>query len=169
MKGMLNTIRRYKSPSYTKLNEQQVGPTPQPNPNPQPQDGGMGQEEKNDFTIVNNVEVSINSTDQQDIVLKDEEKTKLSQLIDGFRSEVSELADLGKLIIYNDSAKLDGQIKDKNINFTLSAGDDNGVFLAGSSMLKLDDDVMEMLNKLKTFGDKFTTTLNEIILTRKQN
>jgi hypothetical protein len=51
----------------------------------------------------------------------------------------------------------------------LSAGDDNGVYISNASLLKLSDEVMEILNKLKRFEMKFTDEMNNLILTRRQN
>jgi hypothetical protein len=168
IKGMLNTMRKFNNPTSNRnLREQaELGTNPTPT-NPQPQQGGG--DEKKDFTIVNGVEVRFNSTDTQDLQLKDDEKTKLSALIDAFRNEVSEIAELGQMMVYPDSVKLEGVIGNFNINFTLSAGDDNGVYVSNASLLKLSDEVMEIFNKLKRFEMKFTDEMNNLILTRRQN
>jgi hypothetical protein len=154
IKGMLNTMRKFNNPTSNRnLREQaELGTNPTPT-NPHPQQGGG--DEKKDFTIVNGVEVRFNSTDTQDLQLKDDEKTKLSALIDAFRNEVSEIAELGQMMVYPDSVKLEGVIGNFNINFTLSAGDDNGVYVSNASLLKLSDEVMEIFNKLKRFEMKF--------------
>lgn len=168
IKGMLNTIRGFsKTPSYGNLKEeiQPQQPVPADN-NSQEQPSG---EEKKDFTIVNNVEVHFNSTDKQDLQLKEEEKTKVSALIDAFRTEVSELTEFGKLNVYPDSVKLEGRIGNLNLDFMMSAGDDNGVYLSNTSLLKLSNEIMDMLNKLKKFEPKFTDEMNNLILTRRQN
>ena len=126
-------------------------------------------EEKSDFDVINNVEVVINSTDKADLQLKDEEKGKISQLIDDFRKDVYEIAEFGKLNIYDNSAKLDGNIGETNLNFTLSAGDDNGVYLHNMSMMKLNNETAEFIRKLQEFQPKFNDVLNEIIANRQQN
>ena len=168
IKGMLNTMRRFNKPtSYSNLREQpELNGTPITDNPQQPEQSG---EEKKDFTIVNGVEIHFNSTDSEDLQMKDDEKTKVSALIDAFRNEVSEIAELGKMMVYADSVKLDGVIGSFNISFTLSAGDDNGVYVTNSSMLKLSNEVMEVLNKLKRFEMKFTDEMNNLILTRRQN
>lgn len=125
--------------------------------------------EKSDFAVINNVEVAINSTDRADLQLTDEEKGKISQLIDDFRSEVSEIAEFGRLNIYSDSAKLDGNIKEVNLGFTISAGDDNGIFLSNSAMLQINDNSMGYIDKLKKFQIKFNDVMGEIIANRQQN
>lgn len=176
IKGMLNTIRGFsKKPTYGNLKEeiqpQQPVPAGSGTQQPAPTDNNQQQsgEEKKDFTIVNNVEVRFNSTDQQDLQLKDDEKTKISGLIDAFRNEVSELTEFGKMNIYPDSVKLEGRVGNLNLDFMLSAGDDNGVYLSNTSLLKLSNEIMDMLDKLKKFEVKFTDEMNNLILSRRQN
>jgi hypothetical protein len=140
------------------------------NPQPsKPQSSNSQPSEKSDVAVINNIEVVINSTDNADFVLNDDEKGKISQLIDDFRSEVSEIAEFGHLNIYGEGAKLDGIIKEVNLSFTLSAGDDNGVFLSNSSMLQINDNTMQYIDKLKKFQQKFNDVLGEIIGNRQQN
>lgn len=139
-------------------------------PKPESQDDfSEPTQEGKDFAVINNVEVVLNSTDELDHELKDEEKTKISQLIDDFREEVSEIAEFGKLQIYPDSAKLDGNVGEENIGFMLSAGDDSGMFLTNSSMLRFNEETRDFINKLETFQIKFNDVLNEIIANRQQN
>ncbi len=169
IKGMLNILRKINSPSNGSLREQVEVPVQQQSVQPQqpaPQNGGQ---EGEDFTVINGVEVEIHSEDNQDLTVNDNEKGLISKLIDGFKAEVSELVEFGKLNIYSDSAKLDGKITGKNIEFTLSTGDDNGVYLSNASMLKIDDETMEMLEKLKAFEDKFIGSINDLIVNRKDN
>lgn len=180
-KDFLNKIRKITKNTAQDIREQLENPNavltdkyPQSQPpsqaQPQPtQQSSATSTEKGDFAVINNVEVVINSTDKADLTLQDEEKGKISQLIDDFRTEVSEIAEFGKLNIYDDSAKLDGNIKDVNLGFTISAGDDNGVFLSNTSMVQLNDNTMEFINKLKRYQAKFNNVMGEIIGNRQQN
>ena len=112
------------------------------------------------------MEVQINSDDPEDLQLSDEEKGKISQLIDDFRAEVSETVDFGKLNVYDTSAKLDGRISDIGLEFTLSTGDDTGLYIKGS-MLKIDDASLGMINKLKVFELKFANSINDLLVNRR--
>lgn len=166
IRGMLNTIRNFNPSSKSNLREQSEVPNQEPSQEPtQPTNGSEGE----DIAVINNVEVEIRSEDNMDLKLNDEEKTLISKLIDDFKSEVSELVDFGKLLIYSNSVKLDGKITQKNIEFTLSTGDDNGVYLSNMSMLKIDDETMETLTKLKNFEEKFSGSINDLIVNRKDN
>ena len=151
--------------NWEKPGDNQPQPEAQENPI-QPETGG---DDNKDYDVVNNVEIVINSTDTADLQLNDDEKGKISQLIDDFRAEVSEIAEFGQLNIYDDNAKLDGNLGEVNLGFTLSAGDDNGLFLSNSAMVQINDNIMEFIDKLKIFQVKFNDTLNEIISNRLQN
>ena len=69
--------------------------------------------------------------------------------------------------IYEDNAKLEGKISDVNLGFTLSTGNDTGIYLSNTSMMKIDEDTMDMINKLKTFHPKFINTINNLLVHRK--
>jgi len=122
--------------------------------------------ENEDVTVINNVEVEIHSEDPEDLQLSDEEKGKVSQLIDDFRTEVSETAEFSKLDIYSDSAKLAGNIIGMNLNFSFSTGDDTGLYISNPSLLKIDNDSLTMITKLKTFETKYANTINNLLMNR---
>ena len=175
IKGMLNTMRNLSHKTHQSIREQ-VESQPQQVPqqssgqpinNNQPEQPN-GTENK-DVTVINNVDVVVNSADPQDLTFNPDETGKISQLIDDFRTEVSELVDFDKLIIYPNSAKLDGKIGNVNLGFTLSAGDDEGLFLSNASFLKVDETSLDIINKLKMFSDKFSSVLNEMLANRKEN
>lgn len=166
IKGMLNTMRNFTHKTYQPIREQ-IETSPQSTNNTQPEQPTG--HENNDVMVINNVDVVVNSADPQDFTFSDDEKGKISQLIDDFRTEVSELVDFGKLIIYPNSSKLDGKIGNINLGFTLSAGDDEGLYLSNASFLKIDDTSLDVINKLKMFGDKFSSILNEMLSNRKEN
>lgn len=127
-----------------------------------------GDSEQTDVNVINNVDVQIHSNDESDLQIKDDEKGNISQLIDDFRSDVSEIVDFGKLDIYDESAKLNGKLKGVGIQFVLSAGDDNGFYLNNTSLLKIDDTSIDLINKLKVFQQKFSSIMNDIIVARKE-
>jgi hypothetical protein len=172
IKGMLNTIRRIQTTQQTLreqveqpgFNSNQMGGT-EPTQTPQPEPDQTGPENE-DVNVINNVEVEVHSEDSADLELQDEEKGKISQLIDDFRTEVSEVVKFGKLQIYPNGAKLDGTITDVGISFTMSTGDDKGVFISQNAMTKLSPDYLTAVNKLNMFGEKFSDTINDLLINR---
>ena len=123
-------------------------------------------EEQEDLAVINNVEIEIHSEDPEDLALSEEEKKQISQLIDDFRTEVSEIVEFDRLHIYDDSAKLDGKIDDMGLAFTMSTGDDTGLYISNPSMLKIDDESLEIINKLRAFTPKFSNTINDLLVNR---
>ena len=173
IRGMLNKIRSLEKKGVKNLREQIEQPTSMdvpPTNDPNVSEPSFENNDSNsDVNVINNVDIEIHSDDNQDITLKDEEKGKISQLIDDFRTEVSEIADLEKMDIYDNSGKLSGKIGNIGLGFTLSGGDDEGLYLMNSSMLKIDDTTLEIINKLKTFQSKFNPIISELIINRKEN
>lgn len=148
IKGMLNKIRSFQSNYSTIIKEQT--------------------EEEKDIHVINGVDVEIHSEDQMDLELNEDETGQISQLIDDFRKEVSEISDFGTLHIYPNGSKLDGKIDGVDMSFIFSSGDDNGVYI-NSNLLKINDETLSIINKLKTFEERFSSTLNEILSLRKGN
>jgi hypothetical protein len=122
--------------------------------------------ESEDVAVINDVDIEIHSEDPEDLALTDEEKKKVSQLIDDFRTEISEVAELDALHIYPNSAVLNGLIPDIGLNFTFSTGDDTGLYIGSHSLLKIEDESLNVINKLKAFQVKFSNTINDLLLNR---
>jgi sporulation protein YlmC with PRC-barrel domain len=124
------------------------------------------EKESEDIAVINDVDIEIHSEDPEDLILQDDEKKKISQLIDDFRTEVSEIAELDALHLYPNSAVINGLITDMGLNFTFSTGDDTGLYIGGSKLIKVEDELLSVINKLKTFQLKFANTINDLLLNR---
>jgi sporulation protein YlmC with PRC-barrel domain len=173
-KKMLNTIRRIQAtvkPKYGLIQEQiddsSVDQSTQGTEGMQDSTPASLQNPKQggDLAVINDVEIQIHSDDPEDLELTPEEKGKISQLIDDFRAEVSETVEFGTMNIYATSAKLDGRITDIALEFTLSTGDDTGLYIKGA-MLKIDDNSLEAINKLKVFEAKYANIINTLLVNR---
>jgi ribonuclease HII len=122
------------------------------------------------FNLVlnDNVEVKIHSTDQEDLSLSDEEKNSLNQLIQNFKSQVSELASFDEgFNIYVDNVRLDGSIEE-DLGFVLIAGNNGGLYI-NANMLKIEQDTVEIISKLEKFKHSFDDVVIEIMNNRKNN
>ena len=87
-------------------------------------------------------------------------------MIDDFRAEVVETAEFDKLNVYESNAKLDGKLGDINLQFTLSTGDDTGLYINGQ-MLKIDENSLLVLDKLLAYQLKFSSTINDLLVRRR--
>ncbi len=130
----------------------------------------LKEEDEKLFNLVlnDNVEVKIHSTDQEDLSISDEEKASLNQLIQNFKSQVSELASFEEgFNIYVDSVRLDGTIEN-DLGFVLIAGNERGLYL-NANMLKIEAETAETINKLEKFQHTFEDVVIEIMNNRKNN
>ncbi len=166
-KKMLNTLRSLNESksSYRTLSEQ-VETQSQP---PMGGEENTPQEQGKDFVIVNDVEVKLNSTDEADLTLTDEQKEAISALIDNFKQQVSQIAEFEPgMSINQNQIRLDGRLPDEDISFVIIAGDESGTFI-NAEMLKLESNVGLMLEKLVKFEETFKTSMEPLIQNRKNN
>ncbi len=122
-----------------------------------------------DVDVINDVDVKILSNDNMDMKLTDEQKNSISGLIDSFREQVSQLADLEPgLTINMNQIRLDGSIPNIDMNFVLITGEESGVYI-NADMLKVEDETLLTIEKLNKFQLIFEDTFNPIIRQRNNN
>jgi hypothetical protein len=160
IKTMLNTLRNLnESKHFTKplINEQKENID---------SDTNIDKEQFDNIEIVNDVEVKLLSTDQEDVKLKEADKTSISQIIDLFRQQVSQIADLDPgFTVTENQVRLDGVLTETEINFVLIAGNESGLYI-NSDMLEIDEETNSMLQKLFKFKTTFVTSMEPLIKDR---
>ena len=109
----------------------------------------------------------LHGKNQTDLELTTDEKLAFQETMDEFVGEVADLVDFNKLNIYPNNVEWSGKIIDSDIEFFFSIGEENGVYINGD-MIKTDDDFLEMVNKLKTFYEKFKSKWAAILADRKK-
>lgn len=158
-KKMLNTLRKLNESrtSFNTIREQSEFPQQQ---SPQ----------KDDITVINDVDVKLISTDEADMELTEEQKEAISTLIDSFRQQVTQSVDFEPgLSIEQDKVRLDGKLTDEDINFVfIAGGEEHGVYI-NAEMLKLDVEVGNALEKLVKFDETFKTSMDNIVSQRRNN
>ena len=131
---------------------------------PQPE-----QNMKDDVLFVNDVDVKINSTDDVDMKLLDEQKNEISGIIDNFRQQVSQIVNFEPgFSLFPDQIRLDGTLTDDGIKFVFIAGKEGGVYVM-ADMLKLEQNVANTLEKLAKFNEVFKSSMEPIISQRNNN
>lgn len=124
---------------------------------------------KDDVLVINDVDVKMNSTDDADMKLMDEQKNEISGIVDNFRQQVSQIVDFEPgFSIFPDQIRLDGTLTDEGIKFVFIAGKDGGVYVI-ADMLKLEQNVANTLEKLAKFNEVFKTSMEPIISQRNNN
>jgi hypothetical protein len=170
IKVMLNKMRSLNETKNIKSNfileQNETSPTSDSEEPPTDYDSDVSKEQYDNIEVINDVEVKLISTDKMDTELKQDEKTQISQLIDSFRQQVSQISELDPgITISEKQIRLDGTITEMEINFVLIAGEDSGLYL-NNEMLSIEDETIEMFNKLLKFKQQFITGLEPLIRDR---
>lgn len=157
-KKMLNVLRNFKQNMPSKTIKEQEERTPEMSENP-----------NSDFIVINDVEVTISSTDEMDMKLTDEQKTSISNLIDNFRQQVTNLVEFDPgMTIAMDQVRLDGIITDFEFRFTLVAGKDPGLYVV-CDMTEVNTELLDILTKFNKFYQTYVDAMNNVIAQRKNN
>jgi hypothetical protein len=109
----------------------------------------------------------LHGKDQTELELTTDEKTAFQETMDEFVNEVSDLAEFNKLNVYGNNVEWSGKIIDFDVDFTISIGEENGLYLNGD-MIKIDDKLLDLINKLKTYFEKFKSKWAKILSSRKK-
>ena len=111
--------------------------------------------------------VSIYSNDLKNTELTTEDKRAFQESMDEFVAEVTELVDFNKLNIYEDNVEWSGKITEYDVDFFISIGENNGIYINGN-MMKLDEEFVELVTKLRSYFDKFKAKWSKVIAIRKK-
>ncbi len=111
--------------------------------------------------------LTLHGKEKKDLELTTEEKTAFQETMDEFVDEVSDLSDFGVLNMYPSEVQWSGKVIDFDLEFFYSIGENNGVYINGD-MIKLDDKLTELVNKLTSFYEKFKSKWAKVISTRKK-
>jgi hypothetical protein len=111
--------------------------------------------------------LTLHGDDKQDLELSTDEKIAFQETMDEFVEQVSDLSDFGTLNMYKDNIDWSGNIIDYNIEFYLTIGEKNGVYINGD-MIKLDEDLVELVNKLTIYYEKFKSKWAKVLAQRKK-
>ena len=109
----------------------------------------------------------LHGKEQTDLELTTDEKVAFQETMDEFIAEVSDLVDFNKLNIYPNNVEWSGKLIDFDLDFFLSIGEESGIYINGE-MIKTGDEFLEMINKLKTFYEKFKSKWAKILASRKK-
>jgi hypothetical protein len=111
--------------------------------------------------------ITLHGKDKKTLELTSEEKTSYQETMDEFVTDVSDLSDFGVLNVYENEVQWSGKVIDFDLEFFFSIGEENGVYINGD-MIKLDEKLTELVNKLTSFYEKFKTKWAKVLSTRKK-
>ena len=173
-KKMLNTLRKLNEnrTSFNVLREELQGQRISNDTSTYPQGENQPQNQEpqeKDFTVINDVEVKLLSSDPADMNLLDDQKTAISTLIDNFRQQVDQIAEFKPGMSINpDQVRLDGTLTNEDISFVFIAGKESGVYI-NADMLKLEQNTATALEKLVKFQSTFETSMEPLLTQRDNN
>jgi hypothetical protein len=125
------------------------------------------QEDKSKSYRVSGGVITLHGKDKTDLELSTDEKMSFQETMDDFVEEVSDLSDFGVLNLYPENVDWSGRIIDEDIEFYFSIGEKNGVYINGD-MIQLDEGLVELINKLTSFYDKFKSKWAKVLAQRKK-
>lgn len=111
--------------------------------------------------------ITLHGKDKQELELSTEEKTAFQETMDDFVEQVSDLSDFGTLHMYPNNVEWSGKVIDFDLEFFYSIGENNGVYINGD-MIKLDDSLVELINKLTQYYEQFKSKWAKVLASRKK-
>ena len=124
------------------------------------------EEEKTKEYDVSSGKIIVHGYTTPDITLTDEEKNTYQETMDDFVEQVSDLVDYNSLNIYENNVEWSGVLVKFDTEFFYTVGEQNGVYITGS-MLKIDEEALDMFNKLKEYYQIFSAKWAKVLADRK--
>jgi len=109
----------------------------------------------------------LHGKEKNELELTTDEKIAFQETMDEFINEVSDLVDFEPLNVFKTDVEWGGKIIDFDIEFYFSIGENNGIYVNGS-MVKIDDNFLEVVNKLKSYYEKFKAKWAKVLANRKK-
>jgi hypothetical protein len=111
--------------------------------------------------------LAIHGKDKSDLKITTDDKVAFQETMDEFIEQVSDLVDFNVLNVYKNSVEWSGKLIDMGVEFVYMVGEESGVYLNGDIM-KLDDEFLETLNKIKKYYQVFESKWSKILAVRKK-
>jgi hypothetical protein len=112
--------------------------------------------------------LAIHGKSKSDTDITSDDKVAFQDTMDEFTEEVSDLVDFNQLNVYSNTVEWSGKIIDKDLEFIYTIGESSGVYINGN-MVKVDDETLELINKLKGFYEVFKSKWSGVLVSRKQS
>jgi hypothetical protein len=105
--------------------------------------------------------------DRKEVEVTTDDKMAFQETMDEFINEVSDMVNFGQLNLYSANADWSGLIVDFDLEFYFTIGESNGIYISGD-MLKLDENLLQVVQKLQTYYEKFKSKWAKVIANRKK-
>ncbi len=111
--------------------------------------------------------LKMHGKDQKELELTTDEKVAFQETMDEFVEQVSDLSDFGVLNVYPNNVDWSGKVIDFDLEFYFTIGENSGVYINGD-MIKLDAELIELINKLTKFYEQFKSKWAKVLASRKK-
>jgi hypothetical protein len=111
--------------------------------------------------------LALHGKGKTDTDITTDDKLAFQETMDEFVNEVSDLVDFNTLNVYPNNVDWSGKIIDEDIDFTFTIGEDSGIYINGD-MVKVDNEFLELINKLQQYYQKFKSKWSRILASRKK-
>ena len=111
--------------------------------------------------------LALHGKGKTDTDITTDDKLAFQETMDEFVDEVSDLVDFNTLNVYPNNVEWSGKIIDEDIDFTFTIGEDSGIYINGD-MVKVDNEFLDLINKLQQYYQKFKSKWSRILASRKK-
>jgi len=111
--------------------------------------------------------LKMHGKDQKELEITTDEKVAFQETMDEFVEQVSDLSDFGVLNVYPNNVDWSGKVIDFDLEFYFTIGENSGVYINGD-MIKLDPELIELINKLTKFYEQFKSKWAKVLASRKK-
>lgn len=111
--------------------------------------------------------LKMHGKDQKELQLTTDEKVAFQETMDDFVQQVSDLSDFGVLNVYPNNVDWSGKVIDFDLEFYFTIGENSGVYVNGD-MIKLDGELIELINNLTKFYKSFKSKWARVLASRKK-
>lgn len=111
--------------------------------------------------------LALHGKDRSELDITTDDKVAFQETMDEFVEEVSDLVDFNILNVYPNNVEWSGKVIDEDLEFIFTIGEDSGIYINGQ-MVKVDQDFLDMINKLQQFYQKFKSKWGKVLASRKK-
>jgi hypothetical protein len=111
--------------------------------------------------------LALHGKDKGDLDITTDDKIAFQDTMDEFVEEVSDLVDFNELNVYENNVDWSGKIIDEDLEFTFTIGENSGIYI-NSQMVKVDQEFLDLLNKLQQYYGKFKSKWSRVLASRKK-
>lgn len=111
--------------------------------------------------------LALHGKNRQELDITTEDKLAFQETMDEFVEEVSDLVDFNELNVYKNNVEWSGKVIDEDLEFIFTIGEDSGIYINGQ-MVKVDQEFLELINKLQQFYQKFKSRWGKVLAVRKK-